>query len=140
MSFGVRCIWRCYDKTSEKQINESILINLGLLATGPPTQATGPPRSDAGVGVGMLWGTVIPLFENKKLFKLAFHLFHYPIYSVHFLYFVKFYFYPRTIFSRISVHVFPKLFDILDAHIYKNNMFIKCFHSFLYCLKNFGNR
>ena len=27
------------------------------MATGPPTQATGPPRSGAGVGVGMLRGT-----------------------------------------------------------------------------------
>ena len=26
-------------------------------ATGPPTQATGPPRSGAGVGVGMLRGS-----------------------------------------------------------------------------------
>ena len=27
-----------------------------IKATGPLTQATGPPRSDAGVGIGMLKG------------------------------------------------------------------------------------
>ena len=31
-------------------------IRMDLLATGPLTQATGPPRSDAGVGIGMLRG------------------------------------------------------------------------------------
>ena len=32
------------------------LLALPLLATGPLTQATGPPQADAGVGIGMLRG------------------------------------------------------------------------------------
>ena len=44
--------------------------------TGPPTQATGPPRSGAGVGVGMLRVLGIPpLFENKKVLK---HILQFP--------------------------------------------------------------
>ena len=35
-----------------------------------PTQATGPPRSGAGVGVGMLRGVGIPLLENVWISRI----------------------------------------------------------------------
>ena len=41
---------------------------------GPPRQVTGPPRSGAGVGVGMLRGAGIPLLENKKGFLVSWFL------------------------------------------------------------------
>ena len=36
--------------------HQPLLMAIGSCPTGPPTQATGPPRSDAGVGIGMLRG------------------------------------------------------------------------------------
>ena len=44
----------------------SVLVPHGIrnpMATGPLTQATGPPRSGAGVGVGMLRGAGDPFLE-----------------------------------------------------------------------------
>ena len=38
------------------------------LAPGPPRQATGPPRSDAGVGIGILKGLVMS-WESKRFKK-----------------------------------------------------------------------
>ena len=39
-----------------RKILKIVLVPSTEEATGPPTQATGPPRSDAGVGIGMLMG------------------------------------------------------------------------------------
>ena len=47
-------------------------------ATGPPTQATGAPRSGAGVGVDMLRGAGVPLLEMKIKLCLCFVSFSFP--------------------------------------------------------------
>ena len=65
-----------------------------FLVTGPPRQATGPPRSGAGVGVGVLRGTT--MFEDLKDSKqMIFRNTKIP---------------PCTINYSKSIEVFSKLF------------------------------
>ena len=61
------CLWKfCL---AQLAFGNSVLLSLPSI-TGSPTQATGPPWSGAGVGVGMLRGAGIPLLENKEVIGL----------------------------------------------------------------------
>ena len=54
---AAQCNEPATEPTRETNMHQHTNIkNLITQATGPLTQATGPPWSDAGVGIGMLWG------------------------------------------------------------------------------------
>ena len=74
-----------------KKVNNCLRLSKISEATGPPGQATGPPRSGAGVGIGMLRGAGDSLtWKQKSLWDLPnFHFMLFDRDEIHIQYVVE---------------------------------------------------